>query len=464
VEFDYHSAESQGRVPAFLNEAFLVEARRADGPAPSGLTPTPPRALRFTYAWGRNSLDEASLRKAVSAAWAFWEAQYNCTFTPVDSCLSKGPVAFNLADFEAAAQDMEANFLSTVADNILRVDNAGVVESETRYDVDVSSLAFDKAVRQRWGSRHATPMPSVAPDWDTQLPEARLEYSEATPTQDGQDDVTTAFLPPALAARYGLESFPSEALEKARRTGMLLSAHSPDGVVIPNAQAPIAEGTFVPSSDAQTQAPACLLQKLPVLRTRLPGYRPSLEYFDLTPQASDADSNTPGLHVGTFQLKRSRLSCEVLARAQTFDARTTDALWTWKKVQGAMVPSPLLGRRQYLTLNANRICAWVHEVNRDGASHYRGLNFQGRLLVDAVAGADGRWRFAETLYNADGNVIAQRRPLPEGVPWSDGQGDTRLSYFDEAAASAQAFMPWPWARRGNLLKCVFHESRSPIPR
>lgn len=459
VEFAYQSAESAAGHPTFLNEAFLVEAKRADGAAPPGLSATPVRSTVFTYAWTRNALSATAITNLRNSFNQFWLAQSDCTFTPVDNCGSKRPPAIVLMDLTAELADVEASFRADVADNIIRVDNANIVESETRYDVDPFSLSFDRAVRQRWGSTFATAMTSVAPDWDTTLPEASLAFAEAMPIGGGQDDATTAFLPAAIASRYGLEPVPTgPALTLAQGSGMLLAPNTPSGTIIPGQNAPIAEGTKVPT-DSSSSKPPCRNQELPILRTRLPGYRPSFEYYDLTPQVPHPDSDTQGINVATFTLKRSRLSCDVLARAQTSDARTSELMWTWQNnASGQMVANRSLGRRQHVTLNANRICAWVRNTDRDGFLRYVGVNFQGRPLVDAVQGADNAWRFAETLYNADGNVISQRKTLPESTPWADGRGDTRYTYLDLVQQAPPANpvqpMPWYWARRANVLRVV----------
>ncbi len=458
IEFVYGSAESAGH-PSWLNEAFLTEARRADGVAPSGLTATPVRSVRLTYAWLKNTVSASEITQVRTRYDQFWRAQYNCTYTSVDQCAVKGPVAMKIIDLAAELDDIEAGFRADIADNIIRVDNGSVLESETRYDASLLSLGFDRAVKQRWGSSYANQMPTIGPDWDSTLPEATLSFVEARPLQEGTGDATTAFLPSAIASRYGLEAVPSgAAYDAARGEGMLLEPNSPDGTVIPSQNPPVAAGTQVPQSNSANRVPACKNQQLPILRSRLPGYQPSFRYFDLTPQTPHPDSLTEGINVATFSLKRSRLSCEVLARAQTSDARSNDLAWTWQMVNGQMVANRSLGRRKFITLNANRICAWTKELSRDGIEKYTGVNFQGRPLVNAVMGTGNVWRFAETLYNADGNVISQRRTLPEGTPWVDGQGDTRYTYSDplQANPAGEPVQPlaWFWARRNNLLRVV----------
>ncbi len=453
IDFDYQSPESTTGHPTFLNEAFLFQAKRFDGAAPSGLSPTPIRENLFTYAWAKNTLSPSSIAAVRNAFTLYWGAQANCIFTPVDNCASKRPPAMNFTDMSADLDDLEASYRAEMVDNIIKVTTSSVVESETRYETDPFSWSFDRAVKQRWGSSYAPQMSSIAPDWDTTLPEASLDLFEATPTgSGGTDDVTTNALPSQIAAQYGLETL--VATDYAQRSGMLLPPNSPDGTVIPNQLAPIAEGT---TSPAKQTPPQCKLQSLPVLRSRLPGYRPSHDYYDLTPQAPDSDSNTQGINVATHQLKRSRLSCEVLARAQTSDARTTDLMWTWiNDAQGNLVATRSLGRRQFLTLNANRICAWAREANRDGVVRYTGINFQGRPLVDAVQGADGNYRFAETLYNADGNVISQRRPRAWNVQWSNAVGDSRYRYQDPVQSGPNPAQPspWYWSRRSNVARVV----------
>lgn len=145
----------------------------------------------------------------------------------------------------------------------------------------------------------------------------------------------------------------------------------------------------------------------------------------------------------------------MLARAQTWDARHNDLQWTWaKQTLGDYVATRILGRRQFMNANANRVCAWTRLTDRDGDVHVYGLNYHGRVLVDAVH-VGPEWKFAETLYNADGNVISQRT-LSQSQNWTATSGDTRYSYMDLVGTGASLVAPLPsyWARRGNVVRII----------
>lgn len=324
------------------------------------------------------------------------------------------------------------------------------------------SLNFDKVSRQRWGSSDVAPTP-LANGFTVTLPEAQFEYVEAAPVSDGADDATTAFLPSVLATRYPLEAVPSTTVTQSRSKGMLLPANSPVGSVIAG-RLMLAEGFVVPQSPPTV--PACKERDLPALRTYLPGYRPGFDYFDRTlptpPTGAQAeyDTVTAGVDLN-MQIERSRLSCETLAMAQTWDARHNDLEWTWKNDDaGVMLAKRVYGRRQHTNANSNRVCAWTRLTDRDGDVHVYGLNYHGRPLVDAVlvtVGTQQLWRISETLYNADGNVLSRRRTLPQGMAWTPSSGDTRFQYLDtRTLPDGTVLEPTPcyWSRRGDLVKMV----------
>jgi hypothetical protein len=206
---------------------------------------------------------------------------------------------------------------------------------------------------------------------------------------------------------------------------------------------------------AGSTRPACGLHLLPQARTKLPGYKPSLDYFDT--QLPTADLATPGVSFSQ-PLKRSYLSCETLALAESYDVRHNDLASTWHRVIGGQYDSQyvvesMTGRRKHTAANANRICQWVKYTDRDGDLHFTGLNYQGRPLVSAVRVVEGtpRWKVAETLYNADGNVVSQRRTRTAGETLS---GETRYSYHEEPInpGSLGTTRPLHWNRRGNVIR------------
>src|SRR5258706_8279080 len=118
-----------------------------------------------------------------------------------------------------------AGFQSDVADNIVRVENAGVIESETRYETNPFSPNFDKVARQRWGSTFTNASASVG-DFLTTLPEATFAYGESGAVANGADDRTTKFLETVIASRYPLEPLAFAAEVSAQEKGMLLDADS----------------------------------------------------------------------------------------------------------------------------------------------------------------------------------------------------------------------------------------------
>ena len=60
---------------------------------------------------------------------------------------------------------------------------------------------------------------------------------------------------------------------------------------------------------------------------------------------------------------------------------------------------------------------------------------------------------AETLYNADGNVLSQRRTMSDARPWTESDGDTRYTYLEETIPRGSVGSPRPfhWAKRGNVI-------------
>ncbi len=439
VSFKYDVPMPVVAETAWLNEVLLQRVTREDG--------------RFTlFQYSVDKVDAAKLTLAADRYRAFLKAQTHCTSTTLNHCGQPLSPSFTRYDIESDVANYRSTLLSEAADNISLVKRDSVVESETRYQLDVFSPHFDKAITQRWGSSAVAPTPLTGTFTST-LPEARLEYAEAMPVSDGADDATTAFLGALFAARYPLEPALPGALSWAAAKGMLLAPDSADGTRIPNRLPMLAEGFFAPQVK-QPIVPSCLNAQLPYLRSRLAGYAPSFDYFD-----SDAPTvgGTPGVNLDA-PLKRSRLSCASLAQAQTWDARHNDLQWTWAiDGNGKMQAKRLLGRRAQTNGNANRICAWSRLTDRDGVTHLYGLSYQGRTLVDAVQMSANDWRIAETLYNADGNVISQRRTMPSASNWASASGDTQYEYMDvykNGAGQTLEPLPFYWARRGNVTRVL----------
>ena len=439
VSFQYDVPAPVVSETTWLNEVLLQRVIREDG-----------RYTRFQY--GVDKLDAASLTTAADRYRDFLKAQVRCTSSTLNECGAPISPSFTRYDIESDVASYRAAFLSEAADNISLVERDSVIESETRYDVGVFSPNFDKATAQRWGSSTVAPTP-LSGSFTTTLPEARLEYAEAMPVNGGAEDATTAFVGVFFAARYPLETVPAAALTSAESKGMLLPPDSPNGTPIPNRYPMLAEGFFVPQVK-EPITPACLNSQLPWLRSRLAGYAPSLDYFSTE---ATMVGGTPGVDLDA-PLKRSLLSCASLAMAQTWDARHNDLQWSWAiDGNGRMQATRLLGGRAKTNSNANRICAWSRLTDRDGVAHLHGLNYQGRTLVDGVQLRANDWRIAETLYNADGNVISQRHTMPSASSWAAASGDTQYEYMDVYKDGAgQSFEPLPfsWSRRGNVTRVL----------
>jgi RHS repeat-associated protein len=468
VEFAY-GQPAAGAMPAGLNERFLLSAKRVDtSPFNPGIVAAPSRGYEFEYAWNRASQQmPADLAQSDTAYENFFNNIYNCGYLTRDQCGGLGGSGVMFADTVRMVSEQRRRLYSEAADNIIKVTvrnfatGASKVESETRYARNVYDKDFDRVLLQRWGSTAHPDLPPVAAppsppgiSWDTSLPIASFAYQGARPQSAANGsltgDDTETFLPAPLRSRYPLEDFNGTALQSTYDKGLLLPANS-SGLPAGVGRAALAVGEIQLLGTSVRRA--CGIEKLPGLRTRLPGYKPSLDYYDLV--LPTANLATPGV-AWDQTLKRSRVSCETLSLAETYDVRHNDLATTWKKAMGGeYVLETMTGRRKHTAANANRICTWVKYVDRDGDQHYSGLNFQGRPLVDAVwvvTEGLGEWKVAENLYNADGNVLSQRRTTD--VAWTPSAGDTRYSYLEETIAPQSAGTPRPfhWSRRGNVIR------------
>lgn len=466
--------------PFGLNERFLTEAFRRDGAtAAPDIEPAGGRGHKYEYAWQRTTTMPTDMDDVVAAYTDYFGATYNCgaLFPQQETCSVKSQLV--RGDIPLLIAPHKRRLYSDAADNIVTVTasndvtGASRVESETRYPLSYFARDFDRALAQRWGAMPDSMLPAFSPpsgfsDWQTALPLATFEYSGAWP--QGNGDRTTAFLPAALATRFPLEGESTSSTASSGGSGLLLDVNTPVGTFHVNGDLLPVHGITIPvdsidgGATLTTIYSPCRYDELPTLNTRLPGYKPSLDYYDLTlPSDTDPELATPGVTY-TQQLKRSRVSCETLALTETYDVRHNDLATTWNETYTMM---SLVGRRKHTAANANRICEWVKYTDRDGDVHYSGLNFQGRALVNAVRVTEGtteKWKIAETLYNADGNVLSQRRTTE--IPWSASAGDTRYSYLEvplepghlgaaipdgpnwQLSASVSRF----WTRRANLVR------------
>ena len=406
---------------------LLATVTRTDtGTQPAGLVPGPARTYNFTYASASvagTTLSAAQVADLYQRYNQYFARTTGCSFVSYDKCGNPLVPGFMPHPTEEVHRRVDA-FLSDVADNLLTI--SGPNETvETRYEVNPLSFQFDKVTAQRWGTSTVAGMPSTAPNWTTTLPEATFAYADESPTG------TDAFLEADLRSRYGYEITPAGIISEASRKFLNLPA---------NFQGSINKhlGTLLIGGTPAGNVPACKPEDEPKERTRLPGYRHTYDYYALplaTPPAAGPLTDglvTAGVDLD-MPLQRSRLNCAQLAETQTFDVEHND-LQTW--MTGRIGTSGTLynfesfaGRRAEMNLNANRICAWTKMTDREGQLHVYGFNYHGRTLVSATK-VNGTWKVAETLYNADGNVIAQRRVTSGATAWTPNDGDTRYGYID----------------------------------
>ncbi|MBL8911259.1 MAG: RHS repeat protein, partial [Archangium sp.] len=449
-----------------VNEQFLVEAQRKD--SSTGTTEveaTPERGHLYEYAWARAGEQLPADLAAVRAAYkTYFDAIYNCGFATRDQCGGLNTSGVMFANTDVLADEQVRRIYSGAADNITTVSAKNFasgrtrIEVETRYFRNGFDAHFDKAFAQRWGANADPLLPAVSHPalpmtvaWDTSLPLAVFNYVHAAPTGMGgtiSGDATDSFLPAQLVSAYPLETLDTAAALETYRKGLLLPSNSTNGLP-PGDRLPLLAVDELPTGGASGRK-QCNIAELPQLRSRLPGYEPSLDYYDLTlPSLNIA---TPGVS-WSQQLKRSRVSCETLALSQTYDVRHNDLASTWTKAMGGGYAfETMTGRRKHNAANANRICEWVQYVDRDGDVHFSGLNFHGRPLVEAVQVA-GSWKIGETLYNADGNVISQRRTVSDRA-FVRGDGETRYTYQEEFIEphSLGTVRPFHWMRRANVTR------------
>jgi hypothetical protein len=446
VEFGYVAPA----IPRRLSEVLLNSVTRADtGMVPAGLVAGPVRTYSFVYSSpsiAGTTLTQAQIDDLVTRYTQYFAKTTGCSFVTYDKCGNPLVPGFMPHPAEEVNRRVDA-FLSDVADNLLTI--SGPNETvETRYEVNPLSLQFDKVKAQRWGSSSVPGMPTTGPNWNTTLPEATFAYAVEGPTG------TDLFLDPVIRNRYAYEVPPAGIVAESNRKFLTLATNF-TGVLDK------APGTLLIGGSAAGGVRPCQPELEPQERTRLPGYRPTYEYYALPLAAPPAPGPltdglvTPGVDLD-MPLQRSRLNCAQLAEAQTFDVDHND-LQTWMTGRSGNLYNfeSFAGRRSEMNLNANRICAWTKMVDREGAQHVYGFNYHGRTLVSAVK-VNGTWKVAETLYNADGNVISQRRVMSGSTPWSPNEGDTRYGYVDGqrvAGPNGPVFQepaPFYWAQRRNV--------------
>jgi RHS repeat-associated protein len=433
--------------PAELNELFLTKVHRQDTPgAAKDVVPALDRVLSFTYQWpapDRTPVPTsypAYADRVEATSLAYFRTFTACWYRDIELC-STGPIALGLprlarGDPVELARNARNRYISNVAGNIVTIRNGEDTETESRYSADPWAPDFCRVTAQRYGSTTAAASTGVPPDtpedaWQTALPKLVFSYAPAGPDGAG-GDLTDALLPASLRSRYELEPVTEAPFD-------------PSG----NATAPVAAATG-------PGAAGCDYAEMWRRHQQLPGYRAHYRYTDVPEGTRHPDPARP--------LRRTRLSPDQLRAVQLDDPAHNDLVsaLVGGPTGGQPILSRILGRRRVVAANANRICAWVRQVDRDGAVTYFGLNYHGQVLVEAVA--DGNdFIVRERLVNADGAVVQERRPTRTPTPWSPAAGYTSFTYDEIDPAANRGWNEWQpvfWSRRGNVVRV---EERAPTP-
>lgn len=461
VKFTYDRPEGY---PARLNETFLTGVHRVDG-QPSeeeglGLRASKVRSYRFTWQWPSEhvlSYNASGWRQDVFDTYlAFYDVFTGCAVTTEAQCCFDGENDGRPAYYAGPSGGepcfmallAEQAYVSDVADNITRVEFGGkdalFIESETFYDPDPDHAdTFDRAVAQRYGDPNAIVSNPAPPIWD--------DLGVWTSTQPlFTFDYLTAFspslLPDALTAGlYEVETgeppvpddppvfvLPAQA---GTETECVIATINPD----PTPRTCDLE--TLGGSPALPQR-ACRFDLIEWRRSDLPGYVSSTGYYPLT-----------GLPEHPV---RSLLTCEQLAAAHFGDPLANENVHRIEVDGDNAVAELVVGGRAAMEQDLRRICRWAHTVNRDGVSTWWGMNFRGQTLVHAHELGEEGFLIAETLYNADGNIIQQRPPFVSSVGRPNPiQGATYYTWDTAAPDEDDGWAAWRpafWARRGNLLR------------
>ena len=308
VEFTYDTPPS---APDPQNEAFLVGAERETSPAIGT-----PRTLDYDYQWSNETWpnpDGATVdfyaNKVYQHYLAYHEAVSDCTSSTIqDNCTGSTP-AVRRGNSCRYAHFSTYDYRSSIRDNIIRVTrhegfgSSEVVEVESSFRIDPWAIDFDHVVKQRYGGR-ADPNLSIGNGWNTAYPDYHLEYYDAGPT-DATGTDRTSTLPPEIKNRYPFESLPSSA-----ELNIPYQLEEPSGEP---SEPGIAECVDTDESDE------CQDAEKRALRTALPSWRPYYDYYE---------KQSPTLSGSRVVLKRTRLSCDQLARRQTTDALHNDTMTT----------------------------------------------------------------------------------------------------------------------------------------
>lgn len=442
VSFRYDRPAS---VPADFNEIFLTLIGRQDqATAAEDVSPASARSFTYHYQWPQGPVAsyEAFSQKVFDKYLEYYRTFMGCVFALLSPCGERGLAQASPGDPYRIAKLAEYEYIARVVDNIVQVDDTPVplqtlsglpgpsIQSETRYVVDPWSLSFDRAYAQRYGSSDAKQNLSLIPrdypgdNWTSKLPKATINHIRAD---------QWATLPSQIRQNY------------PRENGIAPSSPA-----------------FVPSkipSKATPEYPACTFSASDKARQELPGWEKPVEYFETSFKADAEDS----------RLLSTPMSCEQLALGTFGDPTHNDLMSSLLPITTSAQLSDhsvfrIVGRRQTTAANGNRICAWNQLIDRNGGVHYYGMNFRGQVLVDAVQesnprGSGSDFIFSERVYNADGLVVQERRPVRGTHRWQPDDGYTR-SFFDEIDPSKDkgwdAWLPVFWAHRMNLLRTEEH--------
>ncbi len=441
LQFQY-SAVPQS--PIDFGERFLTSVVRTDSVTPTDdVRPAARRSYTYHYQWPGGPVPsfEGFGRKVFLTYRDFYRTFMRCSFAPLSPCGERGKPQVAAGDPDYFARSAQYRYMSDVVDNIIRVDDTPSVQgsptaflttpsiqSETRYEHDPWSTSFDRVYAQRYGSSLARQDPKrIAPD------EARDSWQSGLPKATFTKVAKPQLLPDEIQKRYPLERTP-----------------------------PFKDASLIPGAVGHTDPSigACNYGLTEKLRATLPGWREPIPYFNAT-----VDARKGG------RLYTTPLTCEQLTIATYGDPTHNDLVSELEPIRNTPesfdhIVKRISGRRPVIAADGNRICAWNEVVDRNGDKRFYGMNFRGQIMVEAVRENHSRgFIFTETLYNADGMVFQQRRPMRGTNPWQASDGYTQYRYDEIDPVGSKGWDEWLpvfWARRMNLLRGEEHAKGSTV--
>lgn len=400
VTFKYDRPDD---LPRRLNASFLTEVIRH-----FDTSEFPPEVMLAETTDGGLLADE---RTVYTYNWpGYWRTP---SYNQYDYALWRSFVDFKAVltgarSYAPQASLVALQYIESIADNIVAVrrERAGRglrVELESRYGVDPTDRAsLDRVVRQRYGGRELAALESAG--WETAYPEFTIEYIQPVAGEvigEGQID-----LPEGILARYALEPVPLTDRELYQVTSQALA------VLIEEAEQPLPTGVGIAN----------------------------LNYFGHTA----GDEN---LRVRRTAIRKSDIAS---AAGLSLDP----SLDRFAQYFG------LDAYRNRLTGDANRICSWTKTIDQRGLPwglRYRGFNYRGQLLVDAIPDVNGPggkqsgWIFTELVYGPDGELRRASYPNTSTEQWSREQGGVEHEYCGGTSLASEA-----WRSKNNLLRSVEH--------